>query len=269
MVTRSEEQQQHQQEQEARWFLPTHLSLLRTLHIDDEATGVNAVDSCARPTWVEVSTFIQEQAIIVKRKSRSDRAAAVLRALGGRPIPTPGSPRRSRPDEPFAAQQSESTRADQAGGVGLTGTSSMCGASSEHFQKQKRLCSPSRGQNLNNFRHHQRSRIQLDARSVVCAVLRRAVKEHESEHKVKSVGFRRLKRRVDGTVKHLASSLDGVGLKNESAKTVPWRVTEIEAFRVADTVERHTNKLILWRKLQSALSECGVAEEKDEREELS
>lgn len=258
-------------------FLPTHLSLLRALHADDETADSKVVDSCSRPSWVEVNSFVQFQASVVERRSRAARVAAVLRALGGQPssstinttsAPTPprygaaagGGPSLSAPaeqdrkdrqaDEAGANRSLDMTRADQAGGVGASSAFSANG-------KAGSVGSCTRA-NLFSF----------EPRSVVCGVLRRAVRNQEADHASACAGLHGLKRGVDDTVSQLESSLERLG-RSRRDRAKPWIARwQGEGAHAADVVERHANKLVLWRRLQLALSVCRIAgDEKGGREE--
>lgn len=249
---------QLQQQQQHEWFLPTHLSLLRALHVDDETTGANALDSCARPSWVEVNSFVNAQASVAERASQRERAAAVLRALGGSAASPPCTNSRRTEDNSRWCEQAEAAqavrevelaRADQAGGVGV-GSPVLGGLPPRP--------PPAQGQQaLGIAQSREQFLAALDPRSVVCSVLRRAVVNHETEHRSACAGLQSLTRRVDETVNHLASSLDTFTSTREDEAT-PWRGRHTEAFNAGDVKERHTSKLMLWRRLQTALSAFGA-----------
>lgn len=105
----------------------------------------------------------------------------------------------------------------------------------------------------------------LDPRAVVAAVLRNAVRNREAEHVSASAGLRGLRKSVDDTVDHLASSLDGLR-RSRRDRAKPWRNSHEgdQAAHAADVIERHQSKLLLWRRLQRALtaSRVGVDEGK-------
>lgn len=262
-------------------FLPTHLSLLRALHADDETAHAKTVESCSHPSWVEVNSFVQFQASIVERRSQAARVAAVLRALGGQPsssstttinsttsaIAPPrysaaaggglslsapaGQNRKDRQEDEAGAKRSvDLTRADQAGGVGASSAFSADG-------KAGSVGSCTRA-NLFSF----------EPRSVVCGVLRRAVRNQEADHASTWAGLHGLKRGVDDTISQLESSLERLG-RSRRDRAKPWIAHwQGEGAHAADVVERHANKLVLWRRLQLALGVCRIAgDERGGREE--
>lgn len=249
------------------YFLPTHLSLLRALHADDETTGVNATESFPRPSWLEINNFVRLQASMLKRHSQSRRTHGVLEALGGQAAVAPVSPPSYAVGPPTRAGQLQRgpdaneatvrhrgpTRVDQAGGVASSGAVNH---------------EPSR--NVAGSRETLPASA-LDPRSVVCAVLRRAVRDHEDEHRAACAGMRVLKGDVDVTVEQLAYSLQTL-MRSRMDRAAPWRGREEDGAHAADVLERHTNKLVLWRRLQAALSAChivgdgaggGVAQERE------
>lgn len=103
----------------------------------------------------------------------------------------------------------------------------------------------------------------LDPRSVVSAVLRRAVRDREVEHVSGTAGLRGLRKGVDETVDYLASSLDELR-RSRSNRGKPWRSggreqeEEEQGAHSADVVERHSTKLLLWLRLQAALTASRV-----------
>ena len=217
-------------------FLHTHLSLLRTLHADDamEAGGGLADASCPRPSWVEINNFLVLQASIMNRQTKARRTKAVLQSL------LPLSPTTTATTTNTPATSSPLTRA----ATFPTGTA----------QQQRH-----RGSGI------EQGRPKLDPRAVVAAVLRNAVRNREAEHVSASAGLRGLRKGVDDTVDHLASSLDDLR-RSRRDRAKPWRSSQEgdQAAHAADVVERHQSKLLLWRRLQSALtaSRVGVGEEK-------
>lgn len=222
----SHRKRRRERPQEPQLFLPTHLALLRALHADDAtAAGANSADSCCpRPSWVEVNNFLLLQGSIRNREAKARRTRQVLAALTGTPAThsttgtTTTSPLSHEAVPPTATGQQQRQR-----GTGI--------------DKPRRL----------------------DPRSVVTAVLRRAVRERGDEHVSASAGLRRLKRGVDDTVDHLSSSLD-VLTRSRRDRATPWRSQweEEQGSHVADVVERHVSKLLLWRRLQGALSASNV-----------
>ncbi|CAN0177614.1 unnamed protein product [Scytosiphon promiscuus] len=203
-------------------FLPTHLSLLRALHADDEtAAGADMADSfCPRPSWVEVSNFLELQHSMMKLDLQISRVKALTLLL-----------------------QPPSTTA-----AGPHNIQSL-----HHQQEQE-------------GRRERASRIEearpLDPRSVVSAVLRRAGKEREDGHGSRAAGLRILRNSVDDTVDHLSTSL-GELARSRKDRARPWRIDHgendgQEVHHAADVLERHANKLLLWRRLQAALSASRV-----------
>ncbi|CAM9827081.1 unnamed protein product [Ectocarpus fasciculatus] len=213
--------------QEPPLFLPTHLALLRALHADDgTAAGANLADSCCpRPSWVEVNNFLLLQGSIRNREAKARRTKQVLASLAGIP-PTDNNTTGTTTTSPLSHEAVPPTSTGQQ-------------------QRQ-------RGTGIDKPR-------RLDPRSVVTAVLRRAVRERGEEHVSASAGLRRLRRGVDDTVDHLSSSLD-VLTRSRRDRATPWRSQweEEQGSHVADVVERHVNKLRLWRRLQGALSALNV-----------
>lgn len=210
-------------------FLPTHLSLLRSLHADDatEAGGGLADVSCPRPSWVEINNFLVLRASIMKRESKARRTRAILGTL--LPSPTANTPATSSPVSHAAALPAGTAQQQRQRGPGI-----------------------------------EQSRPLLDPRAVVHAVLRNAVRDREAEHLAASARLRGLKKSVDDTVNHLSSSLDGLR-RNRRDRAKPWSNSEEDegATHAADVVERHHSKVLLWRRLQKALvaSRVGVDEE--------
>lgn len=213
-------------------FLPTHLSLLRALHADDatEAGGDLADASCPRPSWVEINNFLVLQDSIINRQTKARRTKAILHALLP-PLPpiTTNSPATSSPLFRAATLPT--------------------GATQQQRQREPGI--------------EQSRPLLVDPRAVVAAVLRNAVTRREAEHLSASAGLRGLRKGVDDTVDHLASSLDGLR-RNRRDRAKPWSNSEEggPAAHAADVVERHQNKLLLWRRLQRALtaSRVGVEE---------
>lgn len=230
-------------------FLPVHLSLLRALHADDDIAGANAAGSFPRPSWVEVDMFVKRQDSIAERESQAGRSSRILYALGGSAAFTPttshlkpGSPpdytngrKRQRgaaeAEYPTTKRNAEPSRVGQTGGLGSA------------LGSRETLALPA---------------AELDPRSVVCAVLRRAVKNREDEHRLTCAGLRGLRRGVDDIVDRLESSLERSARRKEERAT-PWRLQESGVTLEADIVERCVNKLLLWRRLQEAMSGCCVA----------
>lgn len=230
-----EHAEHNQQQQRPRLFLPTHLSLLRALHADDAtAAGGGLADaSCPRPSWVEINNFLVLQASIMNRQSKARRTKAILHTL------LPLSPTTTNTNTPAASSPLYHAVAPPAGTV--------------QQQQQQRQ----RGSGI------EQSRPLLDARAVVAAVLRNAVRNREAEHLSASAGLRGLRKGVDDTVDHLASSLDGLR-RSRRDRAKPWSNSQADerAAHAADVVERHQSKLLLWRRLQRALtaSRVGVDE---------
>lgn len=100
----------------------------------------------------------------------------------------------------------------------------------------------------------------VDPRSVVSAVLRNAVRNREAEQVSASAGLRGLRKAVDDTVEHLSASLDGLR-RSKRDRARPWSNSQqdnVQAAHVADVLERHHSKLLLWRRLQGALAAARV-----------
>lgn len=100
----------------------------------------------------------------------------------------------------------------------------------------------------------------VDPRSVVSAVLRNAVRNREAEQASASAGLRGLRKAVDDTVDHLSSSLEELR-RSRRDRAKPWSNSQednAQAAHVADVLERHHSKLLLWRKLQGALAAARV-----------
>lgn len=221
-------------------FLRTHLSLLRALHADDAtAVGADSADSsCPRPSWVEVHNFLLLQASIMNRERKTRRTKRVLEALMvGGVVPT----------------ATANTAAAAAGTTAPVLPLSQVGIPPP---------SPSRQQQ----RRQRESRIDettrpLDPRSVVSAVLRRAMKDREAEHVTGTAGLRGLRKGVDDTVDHLASSLDRLR-RSRRNRAKPWRSggreEEEQGAHSADVIERHSTKLLLWLRLQAAITASRV-----------
>lgn len=98
----------------------------------------------------------------------------------------------------------------------------------------------------------------VDPRSIVCSVLRRAVRDREGEHRATCARQRVLRRGVDETVRRLGSSVDRLA-NSRADRAAPWREREDEGVEAADVEERQLSKLLLWRKLQAAMSVCHVS----------
>lgn len=267
-------------------FLPTHLSLLRTLHTNDQTTGTDSSDFCPhRPPWWEVNRFMQLQASMIKRQSHLDRTHGVLRALGcpSTVERTPASPPTSCPfhdtisghpppvlqqraGHPVSPRHVAGTAVRDLSNAGITLANRALGDSSEgHVStiSSNTIIAGKVGSIMNGVaanRDGLQIETPLDPKSVVCATLRRAMKGHREDHRSACMGLQGLRRGVDDTVDMLASSLND-SLHNRKNRGTPWGAGEgggRMALQLADADERHTTKLMLWRKLQSAMSAHGV-----------
>lgn len=238
------------------FFLPTHLALLRALHEDDTATDDI---SCLRPSWFEVNSFVRLQASIVERESQARRAHSVLRTLSVPPAATAVVPQAptSLADVPAAptARAHRGPHLDEAGSNGpqqpscVDPTVALGGVPT----------AGSRGKLPPSGPDGRRSAgAAVDPRSIVCSVLRRAVSERERENRATCARQRVLRRGVDETVRRLGSSVDGLA-NSRADRATPWREREDEGVEAADVEERQLSKLLLWRKLQAAMSACNVA----------
>eukprot|EP00904_Undaria_pinnatifida_P009910 jgi/Undpi1/6049/HiC_scaffold_2.g01323.m1 len=239
------------------YFLPTHLALLRALHEDDIVADDVA---CSRPSWFEVNGFVRAQASIVKHESQARRTHAVLRTLQvPRVVPVPEAPA-SLPDAPLTPATARRLRgphldeaassspqqpihADPIAGLNGAGTAVGRGKMSPSGADGRRSTLPGAA--------------AVDPRSVVCSVLRRAIREGEGEHRATCARQRVLRRGVDETVRRLGSSLDELA-SSRADRATPWREPEDEGAEAADVEERQLSKLLLWRKLQGAMSACHV-----------
>ena len=237
------------------FFLPTHLALLRALHEDDAVTDDV---SCSRPSWFEVNSFVRLQASIVERESQARRAHSVLQTLRVPPASTtvPQAPT-SLPDVPAAptARPQRGPHLDEAGSKGpqqpicVDPVVGLGGAPTTGSRGKL----PSSGAD-----DRRRAGAAVDPRSIVCSVLRRAVRNCEGEHRATCARQRMLRRGVDETVRRLGSSVDGLA-NSRADRAAPWREREDEGVEAADLEERQLSKLLLWRKLQAAMSACNVA----------
>lgn len=218
-------------------FLPTHLVILQALYDAEEVSN-----SCPHPRWAEVNRFVQLQSSIARGAKQSRRISGLLRALGGvGPETSPQSSRSTAATESrgMIPQQNlptlQRTRAEQIGE-----STSYTTSSSPAYAKAL----PNES-GLDNF--------TLDPRSVVCAVIRRGLKDREDKYN--SVVSEELRNGVDQTVENLASSMEML-IRQQEEREIPWHVrgTPTDELNAAEKIERHANKLLLWRRLKSALS---------------
>lgn len=225
------------QSQSPTLFLPTHLVILQALYDAEEASN-----SCPHPRWAEVNRFVLLQSSIAHGARQSRRISGLLRALGGIGPETLSQSSRSTAameSRGMILQQNlptlQRTSADQAGK-----RTSYTNSSSPAYPKAL----PNES-GLDNF--------TLDPRLVVCAVLRRGLRDREDKYN--SVVSEELRNGVDQTVKNLASSLERL-IRQQEEREIPWHVrgTPSDELNAAEVIERHANKLLLWRRLKSALS---------------
>ena len=251
-------------------FLPTHLTILRALHADDDMMSAPMADSCPRPSWVEVNRFVQLQASVKHGAIQNRRIARLLRALGGgdggRETSPPSSMRAEslnvmgRGERGILKQKqqmgriAQPIRADQAGGVEVC-SSTVATTEAPSQANRAEHAAVSLGAGLKNF-------TLADPRYVVCAVLRRAVINRSDE--CNSTVPKKLQRGVDDVVENLASSLKRL-VRDRGDRETPWRLLgKADGLHVEDVIERHANKLVLWRRLQAALSTfCAFTEAGD------
>ena len=239
------------------FFLPTHLALLRALHEDDAVTDDV---SCSRPSWFEVNSFVRLQATIVERECQARRAHSVLRTLRVPPASTtaPQAPTSLPADVPAAptARPLRGPHLDEAGSNDPQQPSvvdPIVGRGGVPTAGNRGQLPPSGPDG-----RHTLPGAAVDPRSIVCSVLRRAVRDREDEHRATCARQRVLRRGVDETVRQLGSSVDGLA-SSRADRATPWREGEDEGVDAADLEERQLSKLLLWRKLQAAMSACHVA----------
>lgn len=224
-------------------FLPTHLVILQALYDADEYVS----NSCPHPRWAEVNRFVQLQSSIAQGARQSRRISGLLRVLGGVSPETLTQSSRSTtimesrrmiPQHNLPTLQRNS--AEEVGGVRTESSTSYTTSGSPAYARAL----PNES-GLDNF--------TLDPRSVVCAVLRRGLRDREDKYN--SVVSEELRNGVDHTVENLASSMERL-IRQQEDMEIPWHVrgTPSDELNAAEVIERHANKLLLWRRLQSALS---------------
>lgn len=240
--SRQQQQQVQQQVQVVpqRPFLKTHLLLLRTLHANDdlESTPTNdqEEDRCARPSWVEVNSFIEKQVMITEIDEQRQRATAILRALrGSRACGQTVSGDDGQADHPvlrLAAQEAEAAVTVPAPRPDRVAT---CQAL--------------------HFSHSQR----FHPAAAVSGVLRRAAKDRAVERNSVCAALSGLKLAVKRTIDDLGSSLGALSrAQHDSCTATTRRRRREDDMTTADLVEREGTKLLLWRRLQSSISALEV-----------